>query len=69
MMSVIATVTCPATPECIRSYYDVRSSGQYPNISVPSCVVTTRVQNTRYPTMPFIWPIQPSFEDDHTNVS
>jgi len=67
--SVIATVTCPATPERIRSYYDVRSSGQYPNISVPSCIATTRVQNTRYPTMPFNWQRQLSFDDDHTNVS
>jgi len=64
----IATTPCPTLPECIRPYYDVRSSGQYPNISVPTCVTTTRIQNTKYPTTPFNWPRQPSFDDEHTNV-
>jgi len=52
--TIISTASCPASLECIRSYYDVRTSGQYPNISTPSCVTTTRVQNTKYPTTPFI---------------
>jgi len=43
------TTSCTASPERIRTYYDVRSSGQYPNISVPSCVATTRVPDTKYP--------------------
>jgi len=51
--AVITTVTCLATPERIRSYFDVSSLGQYSNISVSSCVATTRIQNTRYPTTPF----------------
>jgi len=41
---------CPATPERIRSYYDVRSSRQCPNINVLS-LTTTRVQSTNYPSM------------------
>jgi len=64
-----ATAPCPATPERIRSYYDVRSSGQYPNISVLSCVATTRVQSRKYPTTPIYWLRQPSYDDDHSNVS
>jgi len=52
--AALATATCPATPERNRSYYDVKSSGQYPNITVPSCVATTRIQNTNYPTTPII---------------
>jgi len=67
--AVITTVTCHTTPERIRSCYDVRSSGPYPNISVPSCVATTRVQDTKNSITPFNWPRQPSFDDDHTNVS
>jgi len=56
--AAIDTVTYPATPERIRSYYDVRSSGQYPNIIVLSCVATTRVQDTKYLITPFNWPRQ-----------
>jgi len=62
------TATCPASPEHIRSYYDVISSGQYPNIIVPSSVVTTKIQSTNYPSTPISWPRQPIF-DDHSNVS
>jgi len=66
--AVHMTATCPASPKRIRSYYDVRSSGQNHNISVPSCVATTKIQSTNYPTTPISWLRQPSF-DDHFNVS
>jgi len=62
------TATCPASTERIRLYYDVRSSGKYPNINVPSCVDTTRIQSTNYPTTPINWLRQPSF-DDHSKIS
>jgi len=62
------TATCPASPELIRSYYDVRSSGQYPDISVLSCVTNTKIQSTNYPITPTSWPKQPLF-CDHSNVS
>jgi len=52
------TAPCPATPERIRSYYDVRSSGQYANNYVPSCVATTCVQSTNYHSVPSSWPKQ-----------
>jgi len=65
--AVLATATCPATPEGIWSYY-VRSSGQYPNISVPSCVVITKIQSTNYPTITINWLRQPSF-DDNSQIS
>jgi len=61
------TATCPASPEHIRLYYDVRSSRQYPHISVPSCIATTRIQSTNYPSAPSSWPKQQLF-DDHSNV-
>jgi len=63
--SVITTDTCPATPERIRSYYEVKASKENPNINVPSCVSTTRVQSTRYQITPFNRPKQLSFDDDH----
>jgi len=66
--AVHMTATCPASPEYVRSYYDVRSSGQYLNISVPSCVATTRIQSTNYPTTPINW-LRQSSVDDHSNVS
>jgi len=72
--AVFTNTCCPVSTECIRSYYDgptssVRSSRQYPNISVPTCVTTAKIQNTKYPTTPFNWPKQLSFDDEHTNVS
>jgi len=62
------TAPCTATPECIMSYYDVRSPGQYTNNNVPSCVATTLVQSNNYPGIPSSWPKQKLF-DDHSNVS
>jgi len=67
--ATINTASCPASPERVRSYYDVKSSRQYPNISVPCCIATTRVQNTKYPTTPFNWPRQPSFDEYHSTIS
>jgi len=62
--AVLVTASCPATPERIRLYYDVKPSGQYPNVNVPSCVATTRIQNTNYPTTPINWLRQPYFNDN-----
>jgi len=72
--AVVTNTCCPVSPERIRSYYDgptssVRSSRQYPNFSVPTCVKTARIQNTKYPTTPFNLPRQLSFDNEHTNVS
>jgi len=57
--AVVINTCCPVSPERFRSYYDgptssVRSSRQYAIFSVPTCVTTARIQNTKYPTTPLI---------------
>jgi len=60
---------CPVAPEHIRQKYGINMPRQYPNINVPSCVSTTRIQPTRYLLTPLSWPRQPFFDEEHSKVN
>jgi len=52
LQAVMTDSDCPASPEHIRPFYGTNIPRQYPNINVPSCLATTRIQSTRYPHTP-----------------